>query len=216
MSPFFAFVAATGYWVSALSPNMDVANAAVPTFAVLNMLTSTFLIRLSDIGWWWRWCARGCGCAVPAAAALSAFTAGLRAGGGAGEGGGRVPHLPLLQLLPLLGLLVGTGRREQCCCCSCCLCKCTPAHSPTQLLTPPCSTRPWQPMCRYSYINFVRWAFDAHMGNMFGGENNIEYLGGETVLQVRVVALCGTVWRVGGCSDVAGVRAGGVAGRRLQ
>jgi hypothetical protein len=24
-------------------------------FAVLNMLTSTFLIRLVDIGWWWRW-----------------------------------------------------------------------------------------------------------------------------------------------------------------
>ena len=37
------------------SPSWNGYSPPARRFAVLNMLTCTFLIRLSDIGWWWRW-----------------------------------------------------------------------------------------------------------------------------------------------------------------
>jgi len=54
---FITFVAgiAVSYAISAASPNMDVANAAVPVYGVACMFFSGFLIAVNKIGWWWRW-----------------------------------------------------------------------------------------------------------------------------------------------------------------
>lgn len=43
------------YFITCMSPTMDAANAAVPTFGVLCLFFSGFLIRTESIGWWWRW-----------------------------------------------------------------------------------------------------------------------------------------------------------------
>lgn len=43
------------YAIASFSPDMLFANAAVPTFGVLTLFFSGFLIRLPDMGWWWRW-----------------------------------------------------------------------------------------------------------------------------------------------------------------
>jgi len=45
----------SAYFFSAMSPSMDVANAVVPIYGVLCMFFSGFLIRIPDMGWWWRW-----------------------------------------------------------------------------------------------------------------------------------------------------------------
>ena len=46
---------AVSYAISSVSPNMDVANAAVPVFGVCCLFFSGVLIRVQDVGWWWRW-----------------------------------------------------------------------------------------------------------------------------------------------------------------
>lgn len=43
------------YAVASLSPNMDVANAALPTYVATFMFFSGFLIRYDDIPVWWKW-----------------------------------------------------------------------------------------------------------------------------------------------------------------
>ncbi|WPT13876.1 ABC transporter G family member 34 [Picochlorum sp. SENEW3] len=43
------------YFVAALSPNMDVANAALPSYVVTLLFFSGFLLRWSDIPKWWQW-----------------------------------------------------------------------------------------------------------------------------------------------------------------
>eukprot|EP00890_Picochlorum_soloecismus_P003061 jgi/Picsp_1/3756/NSC_06591-R1_abc family transporter: multidrug len=43
------------YAICSVSPSIDVANAAVPIFGVICLFFSGYLIRLDDIGWWWRW-----------------------------------------------------------------------------------------------------------------------------------------------------------------
>lgn len=54
---FIAFTVgiSSAYFISAMSPNMDVANAAVPVYGVMCMFFSGFLIAVPDIGWWLRW-----------------------------------------------------------------------------------------------------------------------------------------------------------------
>ena len=46
---------ASAYFIAAMSPSIDVANAAVPIYGVLCMFFAGFLIRRQDMGWWWRW-----------------------------------------------------------------------------------------------------------------------------------------------------------------
>lgn len=43
------------YFVAALSPNMDVANAALPSYVVTLLFFAGFLLRWSDIPKWWQW-----------------------------------------------------------------------------------------------------------------------------------------------------------------
>lgn len=43
------------YFVAALSPNMDVANAALPSYVVTLLFFSGFLLRWDDIPVWWQW-----------------------------------------------------------------------------------------------------------------------------------------------------------------
>eukprot|EP00884_Botryococcus_braunii_P006507 jgi/Botrbrau1/15858/Bobra.40_1s0042.1 len=43
------------YTVAALAPNMDVANAALPTYTVTLLFFSGFLIRFPDIPSYWKW-----------------------------------------------------------------------------------------------------------------------------------------------------------------
>ena len=43
------------YAVAALSPNMDVANAALPTLVVTFLFFAGFLLRWTDIPPWWQW-----------------------------------------------------------------------------------------------------------------------------------------------------------------
>lgn len=46
---------ALAYFFAAISPNMDVANAALPTYATLLLFFSGFLIHFRDIPPWWEW-----------------------------------------------------------------------------------------------------------------------------------------------------------------
>ncbi|CAD7705430.1 unnamed protein product [Ostreobium quekettii] len=46
---------ALGYLVAALSPNMDVANAALPAYGMTLLLFSGFLIRATNIPSYWFW-----------------------------------------------------------------------------------------------------------------------------------------------------------------
>jgi len=46
---------AIAYFVAAISPNMDVANALLPVYAVTLMLFAGFLIRYPSMPPWWRW-----------------------------------------------------------------------------------------------------------------------------------------------------------------
>jgi len=43
------------YLVASISPNMDVANALLPTYAVTLLFFCGFLIRMADIPPWWKW-----------------------------------------------------------------------------------------------------------------------------------------------------------------
>ena len=43
------------YFIAALSPNMDVANAALPSYVVTLLFFAGFLLRWSDIPKWWQW-----------------------------------------------------------------------------------------------------------------------------------------------------------------
>ena len=43
------------YCIAALSPNMDVANAALPSYIVTLLFFAGFLLRWSDIPKWWQW-----------------------------------------------------------------------------------------------------------------------------------------------------------------
>lgn len=51
----FVVGVSSAYFIAALSPSIDVANAAVPIYGVLCMFFSGFLIRRASMGWWWRW-----------------------------------------------------------------------------------------------------------------------------------------------------------------
>lgn len=44
-----------GYFIAALSPNMDVANAALPVFVTIMLFFTGLLIRWDQIRWYWRW-----------------------------------------------------------------------------------------------------------------------------------------------------------------
>ncbi|KAL6778615.1 ATP-binding cassette sub-family G member 2 [Auxenochlorella protothecoides] len=44
-----------GYFIAALSPNMDVANAALPLFITIFLFFTGLLIRWVDTPWYWRW-----------------------------------------------------------------------------------------------------------------------------------------------------------------
>lgn len=44
------------YLVAALSPSMEVANAALPTCAVILLFFTGFLLRWNSIPVWWKWC----------------------------------------------------------------------------------------------------------------------------------------------------------------
>ncbi len=44
------------YLVAALSPNMDVANAALPTYVVTLLFFVGFLLRWENIPVYWKWC----------------------------------------------------------------------------------------------------------------------------------------------------------------
>ncbi len=43
------------YFIAAMSPNMDVANAALPTYVVTLLFFAGFLLRFNDIPEYWRW-----------------------------------------------------------------------------------------------------------------------------------------------------------------
>jgi hypothetical protein len=43
------------YFIAALSPNMDVANAALPSYVVTLLFFAGFLLRWSQIPKWWQW-----------------------------------------------------------------------------------------------------------------------------------------------------------------
>ncbi|PSC74385.1 P-loop containing nucleoside triphosphate hydrolase isoform B [Micractinium conductrix] len=78
------------YFIAALSPNMDVANAALPTYVVTLLFFAGFLLRFDDIPNYWKW---------------------------------------------------------------------------------------------YSYIDVLRYAWGALMANQFGGDRNVPFLNGETILE---------------------------------
>ena len=48
--------AVLAYLVAALSPNMDVANAALPLYVVTLLFYAGFLLRWKDIPDYWKWC----------------------------------------------------------------------------------------------------------------------------------------------------------------
>lgn len=43
------------YFIAALSPNMDVANAALPTYVAGLLFFCGFLIRFDDMPAYWEW-----------------------------------------------------------------------------------------------------------------------------------------------------------------
>ena len=43
------------YFIAAISPNLDVANALLPTYVVTLLFFGGFLFRLGDIPPWWKW-----------------------------------------------------------------------------------------------------------------------------------------------------------------
>lgn len=43
------------YFVAAISPNMDVANAALPAYVTMLLFFAGLLLRWSQIPWYWRW-----------------------------------------------------------------------------------------------------------------------------------------------------------------
>ena len=49
--------AVLAYLIAALSPNMEVANAALPTYVVTLLFFAGFLLRWKNIPNYWKWCA---------------------------------------------------------------------------------------------------------------------------------------------------------------
>ena len=45
------------YFIAAVSPNMEIANTALPAYIVTLLFFIGFLPRFSAIHWYWRWCA---------------------------------------------------------------------------------------------------------------------------------------------------------------
>ena len=51
--------AVVAYFIAAISPNMDVANGALPAYIVINLFFVGLLIRPQDQPKYWHWCASG-------------------------------------------------------------------------------------------------------------------------------------------------------------
>ena len=49
--------AALGYFIGAVAPNMDVANAALPAYVTVLLFFVGLLLRNQDQPIYWRWCA---------------------------------------------------------------------------------------------------------------------------------------------------------------
>ena len=49
--------AVLAYFIAAISPNMDVANGALPAYIVINLFFVGLLIRPQDQPKYWHWCA---------------------------------------------------------------------------------------------------------------------------------------------------------------
>ena len=45
------------YFIAAVSPNMEIANTALPAYIVTLLFFIGFLPRWTAIHWYWRWCA---------------------------------------------------------------------------------------------------------------------------------------------------------------
>ena len=62
VSFFITYIAGimASYAICSVSPSIDVANAAVPIFGVICLFFSGLLIRVSSVGWWWRWLVYAC------------------------------------------------------------------------------------------------------------------------------------------------------------
>ena len=52
-----AVFAVLAYFIAAISPNMDVANGALPAYIVINLFFVGLLIRPQDQPKYWHWCA---------------------------------------------------------------------------------------------------------------------------------------------------------------
>ena len=52
-----AVCAVLAYFIAAISPNMDVANGALPAYIVINLFFVGLLIRPQDQPKYWHWCA---------------------------------------------------------------------------------------------------------------------------------------------------------------
>jgi hypothetical protein len=50
-----AATAVLAYFVAAVSPNMDVANAALPTYVAILLYFGGFMITFDKIPPWWKW-----------------------------------------------------------------------------------------------------------------------------------------------------------------
>ena len=46
--------------IAAFSPNIDVANAALPTYITALLFAAGYLLRWHDIPKYWIWCVRTC------------------------------------------------------------------------------------------------------------------------------------------------------------
>ena len=55
-----AGAAVLAYFIAAISPNMDVANAALPTYVVTLLFFVGLLIRSADQPRYWHWYAHQC------------------------------------------------------------------------------------------------------------------------------------------------------------
>lgn len=80
VSFFITYIAGitVSYAICSVSPSIDVANAAVPIFGVICLFFSGFLIRISSVGWWWRWLVYACPTYWSFGAQMNNFFAGDR------------------------------------------------------------------------------------------------------------------------------------------
>jgi hypothetical protein len=54
--PVMVHLAVLAYFIAGMSPNMDVANAALPAYVVTLLFFGGFLLRWDDIPNYWKWC----------------------------------------------------------------------------------------------------------------------------------------------------------------